>query len=228
MKNTLAENMLRFAPKNLGASDIKTLKQLAEQGEVAQKPTSTSLQYIQTYNIGGQLKANTTWISAPFNGGTTYWLKPNLAVAQPIGQKGIRLVAGETSQNKAGSKITPIGPIIFGTDIYFDPTQNDMTGAASAQEAGNAVGNSAYVGKYCNILAGKTCQDQLNAISQLLGDIGVTQVTNAAVVKGVANLIMNMQAVLNSNYDDYNTNIKTLEYAAAKGQFLPNTLYLRA
>lgn len=228
MKNTLAENMLRFAPKNLKANDIKTLKRLAEQGEVAQKPTSTSLQYIQTYNIGGQLKANTTWISAPFNGGTTYWLKPNLAVAQPIGQKGIRLVAGETSQNKAGSKITPIGPIIFGTDIYFDPTQNDMTGAASAQEAGNAVGDVAYVGKYCKILSNATCQDQLNVISELLGNIGVTQVTNTAVVKGVANLIMNIQAVLNSNYDDYNTNIKTLEYAAAKGQFLPNTLYLRA
>jgi hypothetical protein len=228
MKNTLAENMLRFAPKNLKANDIKTLKSLAEQGDVAQKPTSTSLQYIQTYNIGGQLKANTTWISAPFNGGTTYWLKPNLAVAQPIGQKGIRLVAGETSFNKAGSKMSPLGSIIFGTDIHFESTQNDMTGAASAQEAGNAVGNSAYVGKYCKILTGSTCQDQLNAISQLLGNIGVTQVTNPEVVKGVANLIMNLRQLLNIGYSDYDTNIKTLEYAAAKGQFLPNTLYLRA
>ena len=222
MKNTLAENMLRFAPKNLGAKDIKTLKRLAEQA--AQNPESTSLQYVPAYNTGGTLQSASEYITAPFNGGTTYWLKSGYAAAAPISNI-LNLVGGlNIQQNKMGGALSSIGDRIFITDLYFAGTKTDQetgktipnpSGATDSQSAGKAVGDKKYVGRACNIEA-SLVQAQLNKISAMLR--GNQIAINTDVIKGVASLILSLNRI-GVKYIDFSEKSKELTDASTTGEF---------
>jgi hypothetical protein len=230
MKNTLAENMLRFAPKNLGAKDIKILKRLAEQ----QTPQSTSLQYVPAYNTGGILTANSEYIAAPFTNGTTYWLKSNQSAAQRITTTQ-KLVAGfGIQENTNGSPMKKLfnGNCIFVTDLFFSATKTDPvtgkqienpSGATDTQSAGNEKGDKKYVGNVCFIKTNVIVQEQLNSISTMLKAIPIN-ITNEDVIKGVAKLIISL-VEMGVKYNDFSQKSEELTNAKTNGKF--TTLQLR-
>jgi hypothetical protein len=99
MKNTLAENMLRFAPKNLKASNIKTLKRLAEQQAAKQMFAPLSEQPSFNPATPNQIlkgkEADIKWLFVPY--GTTVVTMPNnTAIASGPVMTGGRLIACPT------------------------------------------------------------------------------------------------------------------------------------
>ena len=138
MKNTLAENMLRFAPKNLGAKDIKTLKRLAEQ---TADPKSilyynpTPIGGVAEWNTGGRLESD-SWMQLQFGQGKTvrnWLLGKDVTVCSIIGGSGIyspHFVATSKAMKFAGDILESdsfiAAPSIFlvSTDAVDSTTKN--------------------------------------------------------------------------------------------------------
>ena len=226
MKNTLAENMLRFAPKNLGAKDIKTLKRLAEQGAVAPTPDFISLQHVAKFGTGGALlDPGTTikFLTAPFNNNNQwYWMENNgRSVAQPIG--GMRLVATPALTIKNG-KLGTRGPVntletkpagIFITDLIY-------TGAAKSGELDKWA--TAQTGNWRAVLP--TVKQTLYNIGDCLTAAGITRLTNTDVIAAAANLIIMMNNTGTTTFSDYNQQFPELTKAIKKKETDPTTLVL--
>jgi len=216
MKNTLAENMLRFAPKNLKANDIKTLKRLAEQTPVAPMPDFVSLQHVAGFGTGGALQDPGTtikFLTAPFNNNNYwYWMENDgKSVAQPINGK--RLVATPSLIIKNG-KLTPRGPEklaetkpagIFMTDLkYTGPAVSGELDKWATMPSGNWV----------EVLP--TVQQTLYRIGDCLKASGITNLTNTDVIAVAANLIVRMTNAGTTTFNDYNQQLPELTKAKEK------------
>jgi hypothetical protein len=138
MKNTLAENMLRFAPKNLKANDIKTLKRLAEQ---TADPKSIlyynpqPIAKVPQWNVGGGLESD-SWMQLQFGQGKSvrnWLLAKDVTVCSVIGGSGIyspHFVATNKAMSFAGdilesnSFIAEAKVFLVSTDAVDSTTKN--------------------------------------------------------------------------------------------------------
>jgi hypothetical protein len=130
MKNTLAENMLRFAPKNLKANDIKTLKRLAEQTDIVKKPYAPLDEQL-TYNAVNTILTATEpgvkWLYIPTNPGTPIITMPaGSAIASATIAPNNRLIACKSfkitnSPENEGTATSTAGQIFITQLQYRGP-----------------------------------------------------------------------------------------------------------
>ncbi|CAB4155144.1 hypothetical protein UFOVP1307_42 [uncultured Caudovirales phage] len=219
MKNTLAENMLRFAPKNLGAKDIKTLKRLAEQGEVAADAAKPQ--------VAIELGESLTYLSGLLNDAAKYTIIP-------IGKGGVP--SAILTKQQAVSYSTGIPNLNFfaanNVTITQDPSANTLAKgtigtpfvpaniifpcdiAKGSVPAGTYKMQATKIDprtNFCEISSGKLVQDQINQIKGLLDRMQI-QSRPQSMHACFAKLIMGAQSFLRAGYSDY----------AAKQQFLNN------
>lgn len=219
MKNTLAENMLRFAPKNLGAKDIKTLKRLAEQGEVAAeaaKPqVAIEIGQSKTY-LTGLLNDPAKYVYIPYgkDGIPSAVLTKQQAVSYDAGVPNLRFIAANnvTMTNDISGDAFKQGKL--GTPTNSPNMIFPCTIAKGAVEGGTyAMQYTKYDPRtvFCPITTGELVDDQIAAIKGLLDRMKIEsrpQSMHACFAK----LIIGAQSYLTAGYSDY----------SAKQQFLNN------
>jgi hypothetical protein len=219
MKNTLAENMLRFAPKNLGAKDIKTLKRLAEQTpntpvttqQTGTKTGPVSLNQIDGFQNGGRLSSqNATVITTKFNKapGTIITIANDKAIAQPLFGT-YTIIGGTCGDGK------PVPNQFFITDlIYTGPYKSGAptnTGAAARDIREEAPGILPAIYPLKSTVIGT-----LQMLKMALGKVGPLQqqLTNTILQDNVAKFISECQRngiILFTDYDE-----KTLKSLVAQ------------
>lgn len=199
MKNTLAENMLRFAPKNLKASDIKTLKQLAEQ-----TADPKSILYYNPIPIGGIAQWKTGGVLR-----SASWMQ--LQFGQGIG----------TVKNWLLGKEATVCSIIGGSGIYsphFVATKNAMKFAGDILESDSfitepkifLVSTDAVDSTTKNVVAQKVptmvlkIQPTVDQTLKMIGNL-VSNKSDTETIRAAAQLIVYINQSSIYTFNDYKT-----------------------
>jgi len=217
MKNTLAENMLRFAPKNLKASNIKTLKRLVEQEVVAQQlfaPLAEQASYDPTTpnQILVSRIANTKWLFVPMNGGKIVTMPVRSAIASAPVQTGGRLIACTTpfkvtdSPEIEGSAIADWTRIFY-TMLPYDSL--DITTATTTDVADQQRKKAQPDSLQYDVKLFAPMKTTVNDLLRTIGDLlrrNTVNTNDASTRKAVADFIIGIQKNRITTITDFQQN----------------------